>query len=367
MLENIYPYLILSGCTIGVVLLYLWRHALDVNHLNLALIELNQAQDNDTLKFLNAVWPILSRARLRGMRWQLQWYGVPVNGEAGDCRAEYIEHSIEVTEMHLRIQLFLGRQGGEQRYFTQTVLATLLLLLRTDMLIKASSTHSTFVQMAKLNLFLQHDIKNIAQFIQLMADQLENMRPEQGQIVLDNLRAVAPLVRQRADRIVHTLTAGQEQNIVSSPIYLLQQSRRIAQLFHIELQSNLPNAQGENDFCVQFPERSFDCALENILKNYHDLAQREAVPIPIISLHFQTIDEQIEMRISAHHSPPDVQLERLFEPFWSSDPAGLGIGLYQAKQLLEASGASLHASKNQAGQLEFILRLPYPNQLSKLV
>lgn len=353
MLEQIYPYLILCGCTIGAVLWYLWRQALAVNRLNLALIAANEAAEHDALRFLGASWQILSQAQLRGMQWQLTWFGVPGTGQYGKCHGNYISHQVQAPEMQVQIQLYTGKRRGEQGYFVETVIATFLLLLRTDMLIKSTTTTSTFMHMAKLNLFLQHDIKNIAQFIQLMTDQLENMADNQAKLVLDNLRNVAPLVRQRADRIVQTLTVGQDQVQALEPIALREQAQKIAQIF-------LLSTHIIGDATVLMPSRNIDCALENILKNYYDDSIREGRSKPIIEILIMRQVDAVEMRIFARdvQAPRELQFERLFEPFWSSDPHGTGIGLYQAKQLLETCGASLQAHINPAGCLEFLLRLP---------
>lgn len=359
MLEQIYPYLILSGLTIGFVLLYLWRQALAVNRLNLALINLNQEQEYDTLRFLYAAWPILSQAKIRGLAWQLQWFGIALNGQAGKCGGEYIERQIEVGEMRIHLHIHLHSRRSEQAYFTDTVLATLMLLLRTDMLIKAGSIHSTLTQMEKLNVFLLHDIKNIAQFIQLMSDQLQQMQEHQEKLVLGHLRAAAPMVRQRADRIVQTLTANQDLDMALVQIDLAAHLQQSAHQFSLPLQV-------EGNAKIWFPARNLDCALENILKNYHDVMLRtqqqgpqQGQPIqPDLRACISHNAEGVQVSLCDHAATAPVALERLFEPFWSSDPSGLGIGLYQAKQMLETGGGRLCARHNEKQQLEFIMHLP---------
>lgn len=356
MLQYIYPYLILTGCTIGAVLLYLWRQSLTVNRLNLALIRLNEEHLHDAIKFLPAAWPLLSQTPLRGMSWRFDWFGVPVHGEIGVCHGAPQQHLVRGAEMQVEITLFCPRTMGEQSYFMQNMVATLLLLLHTDLLIKATSTHATFMQMARLNLFMQHDIKNIAQFVQLMSDQLEHMTPEQSELVLHNLRACVPLLRQRADRIVHTLTVGQEPEQPKVCLSLRNTAEKIAQLFPLSLQIDCPQ-----DVQIWISARSVECALENILKNYHDFYQRQALAAPSIFTKITQLPDCVEMRLHAEQDAQNLPLERLFEPFWSSDPGGLGIGLYQAKQLLEASGGSLQARLNEQQYLEFVLRFPLPS------
>ena len=58
--------------------------------------------------------------------------------------------------------------------------------------------------------------------------------------------------------------------------------------------------------------------------------------------------------------PPDVvplAPEKIFEPFASGRPQGLGLGLYQARKSLREAGGDLQAKASPEG-LNFLLRLP---------
>ncbi|MGZ3158060.1 MAG: sensor histidine kinase, partial [Burkholderiaceae bacterium] len=239
----------------------------------------------------------------------------------------------------------------EQRYFNETLIETFLLLLRADMLIKAGTTDATIAQLAKLNLFLQHDMKNIAQFIQLMADQLGAVPAGKEQQVLDHLRKATPLIRHRADRIVRTLTVGQHMVEPTRSLLLHEKLAQLCHLYHLDYQIS-----GTAKACA--PENTIDSALDNILKNYSDMQLRDTQIKPSVSIAITCDDRDANIIISAANTPPAQQIERLFEPFWSSDPAGLGIGLYQAKQMLEMCHGSLHVYQIEGGKLQFHIRLP---------
>ena len=55
--------------------------------------------------------------------------------------------------------------------------------------------------------------------------------------------------------------------------------------------------------------------------------------------------------------------EKLFEPFASGRPGGLGLGLYQARKCLRDAGGSLTASV-LGDQLCFVLKLPQNRELT---
>ena len=52
------------------------------------------------------------------------------------------------------------------------------------------------------------------------------------------------------------------------------------------------------------------------------------------------------------------KLLRVFEPFFSSKPNGLGMGLAISRDIIEAHGGRLWADSNEAGGATFTLALP---------
>ncbi len=349
MLKQLYPILILIGATIGVVLAYLWWQATAASKLNLALIRLNEQHNFDTPVFLQNAWPLLAQSGLRGIIWKLDWFGVTTQGQAGKEGGTNIHKQIEVGEMKLTIQ-FQQSRHSEQRYFNEALIETFLLLLRTDMWIKAGTIDATFSQMSKLTLFLQHDMKNVAQFIQLMSDQLATVPVGKELQVLDYLRAAAPLIRQRADRIVRTLTLGQSH---ANPMHTMQLGEdlpQICKLYHLEC-AITGSAQ------ITVPQNTLDSALDNVLKNYSDLSQRDGGAKPLVTIHIHENASEVEIGISASNTAPIAHIERLFEPFWSSDPEGLGIGLYQSRQMLEMCQGTIKVRPTETGQLQFLIHV----------
>lgn len=351
MIEQIYLAFILMGITIAAVVAALWYQARKASRINLGLIRLNEQHNFDTPIFLEHAWPLLEQAGLLGLNWRLDWFGIVKQGSYGRHVNASTYKEIEVTEMKLTMNFYQRDNRGEQRYFEETLIATFLLLLRTDMLIKANAIDATFAHMSKLNLFLQHDMKNIAQFIQLMADQLTSVPAGKEERVLAHLRRAAPLIRHRADRIVNTLTAGSNADEPLREIHLQEILTGLCELHELE-------ARIEGDAIIHSAGTTIDTALDNILKNYHDASVREDRNKPLMLITISTYAEQVSITIEASNAASVPAPERLFEPFWSSDAAGLGIGLYQAKQMLEMQGGSLQVIQDNITPLRFHISFP---------
>lgn len=349
MLETLYPILIVIGATIGGVLWYLWRQARTAGTINLALIRLNEQLEFDTPAFLQQAWPLLSKSGLRGLSWRLVWFGTTVERTEGELGTDCIVKDIAVGENNLTLR-FQQNRRGEHRYFDESLIEIFLLLLRSDMWIKTNAIDATFAQMSRLTLFLQHDMKNVAQFIQLMADQLAAVPPGKELQVLNYLRTAAPLIRHRADRIVRTLTAGPSAN---DPVQTIDIRAELTKLCSLHQLDGIITG----DARISVPENTLDTALDNVLKNYSDLGQRDGGLKPGVAMDITETPTRVAIAIRAIDATPVGPIERLFEPFWSSSTAGLGIGLYQARQLLDVCNGTLDASLNAAGQLVFEIQL----------
>jgi signal transduction histidine kinase len=97
---------------------------------------------------------------------------------------------------------------------------------------------------------------------------------------------------------------------------------------------------------------------DNLLVNYADLARQSPENIPRIIITLSEENGQAISKIQDFNGYPCTRPERLFEPFWSEQPEGLGIGLYQARQLAVNASGSLDILAPPDKPLTFILILP---------
>ena len=350
MMDELYPYLIVIGSSIlagAGWLLYQYRtQALRIQE----LIRLNEELEYDLPDFLRQCWQYLKKAGFHGMNWSLDWFGTTVSGSNGLAEGPTIEKTFEVQEISLVLHLFLGKSGWEKRYFSTTLADNFFLLVRMNLWIKLGTVKGAFDQSAKMTVFLQHDVKNMAQLISLSADQLENPIPGQEKKVLESLKTAIPAVRDRAQHMLNQLMKlpDTSKETAQRLEQVLQQTANAYELPVVVTGSAIVNVQKD----------TLQSIIDNLLGNYSRQSKKQNQPKLDLQISLQNEGGYITTRITDRNGEPCLWPERLFEPFWSEHGSGLGIGLYQARQQANAIGGKLIADALPDRPLCFILSLP---------
>lgn len=347
---NLYPYLILVGGSILAATAWLLYRARVQTKLGQELIRLNEEVSFDLPDFLRHCWPTLKAGEFSGLSWRLEWFGATISGDYGEYSEGVLYQHFEVQEISLDIRLYHRKHGWEQRYFTQVLADNFFLVARMDIWIKIGTVRGTFDQTAKMNVFLQHDMKNLLQLVSLAADQLLNRQNGQEEKLLNSLQKSVPSIRDRAKHMLNTL-ANSRTSLEKSSITLSETLKHTAALFELPIAI-------EGDAIVNVSEEALSSILENILGNYAWRARNEnSKPL---DLHVRIIvhDITVAIEIEDMNGEPFMWPERLFEPFWSERGSGRGIGLYQSRQLAKSQGGELIANAKPNAPLRFVLTLP---------
>lgn len=349
-MANLYPYLILIGFSIIVATTWLLNQGRRRAAITNELVALNQELEFDLPDFLRHCWKPLAKAGFKGISWQLDWFGSKISHLEGETGDSTLERRFEVEDISLVVNLFDGKRRFEQRYFSRVVSDSFFLLVYTDMWVKLGTVRGAFAQTAKMNVFLQHDMKNIVQLVSLLAEQLESTPEDQQEKLLESIRIVMPTLRERSERFLNTLTsepAKKEQAAVNLCDFL----HKTANIHDLEITISGAGA-------VQAPEQSLTGIFDNLFGNYVDEARRKPGSQPDIDISIEVSDGAASVSITDNKGEPCRWPERLFEPFWSEKGDGLGIGLYHARQLTTGLGGTLQALTPPDKPMTFVVSLP---------
>ena len=119
----------------------------------------------------------------------------------------------------------------------------------------------------------------------------------------------------------------------------------------LETNASLPPVQGDR---VQLQQ-----VLLNLLLNAMDAVNENPPANRLVTLRVQPMNATVEMSVS--DNGPGIAADRLphlFEPFFTSKPNGLGMGLAISRSIIEAHGGRLWANNEPTGGAKFTFTLP---------
>jgi two-component system sensor histidine kinase PilS (NtrC family) len=122
-----------------------------------------------------------------------------------------------------------------------------------------------------------------------------------------------------------------------------------------EIPENAVIVDMENDPAICFPPQHLRQILWNLTRNAWRHGRQQAG-----SLRFTLQENGDELALEISDDGPGIRVEhqaQLFEPFFTTDAQGTGLGLFIARELAEANGARLEFAGNQPGAC-FRLSLP---------
>jgi signal transduction histidine kinase len=312
-----------------------------------------------------AVWPVLVEAGWQHMGFRGDWFGFAVNSELTSeykvstllQRPKALVFQIESgDDVQLALRMTHGTRWGDGPIFAEQMARVFVLLMEAALRVRTEAIAVALAERARLTLYLQHDMRNLAQWVGwVCADFSASTGQQDLLVVAARLQRNAPLAQERAKRLIEALGKNPEYESACD-VDLGLAIRQAAHLAGVEVQligqANAWMAHGHL-------ARVLDNLLSNLTPNWRESQTR----MPLMQL--QTVFD-----LQTHRSVAEVEFfspwctqglriapEKLFEPFASGRSGGLGLGLYQARKSLREAGGELCASVSESG-LGFTLRMP---------
>ena len=173
---------------------------------------------------------------------------------------------------------------------------------------------------------IRKDDQRASEVIERMRDLMKNRKSERSSLDLSHLAGnVVALVRPDIDK------------------------RRVRLM--LESDAALPPVHGDR---VQLQQ-----VLLNLLLNAMEALDDNPPEKRLVTVRARPVDAMVEVTVSdTGRGIPADKLSRVFEPFFSSKPDGLGMGLAISRNIAEAHGGRLWAENNEAGGATFTITLP---------
>jgi PAS domain S-box-containing protein len=191
-------------------------------------------------------------------------------------------------------------------------------------------------------------------FLQASSPDLEEVRAILSDIREDDQRAGEVIDRMRSQLKRHDVEHNLlDLNLLAGEVIKLVRpeadSRKIS--LALETGSSHPAVRGD---WVQLQQ-----VLLNLLLNAMDAVNNSAPDGRRVIVRVQTAGPEVEVAVSdTGQGIPADKLARVFDPFYTTKPNGLGMGLAISHDIIEAHGGQLSAKNNEAGGATFTMTLP---------
>lgn len=321
-----------------------------------ALLKLAQ-KNLDPLQLPAAAWPALREGGIKHLEYSGKWFGQPVQerfgaSQTGSDVRPFSFIILADSDIRLDFKLYAKTDRGEGRLFAENLSGVLRLLLETTVHSKMEALSAALDEQARLTLYLQHDLRNLAQWVDWMAADFASAPDDAALLgVAQRLRIGAPHAAARAR---HILDATRKSRTPPLPQSLLLSEAIQQATEHAGI-----NATVEGDGKVWLRRDLLDRTLDNLFTNVAPLLRKHTDKL--IQVKIKQEADKVLANITLPRLEEVAQLppEQLFEPFASGRPGGLGLGLYQAHKSLNEAGGDLIAELGEQ-DIYFLLTLPSP-------
>jgi putative PEP-CTERM system histidine kinase len=223
---------------------------------------------------------------------------------------------------------------------------------------EASETRELQV-LARLSAFVAHDLKNMVSTLSMLGEnaKLHIGKPE---FQVDAIRTVDEVSTKMRNLLAYLASpagrAGTQARAIglapSVEAWMREISRQVPSRIRVETRLGwTPEVRVD-------PER-FRSVLENLVLNAVEATPEEGT----IQVETSRQDGYAVLTVTdtGRGMTKEFMQERLFHPFQTTKPRGLGIGLYQCRHIVQAFGGSLIAESQEGRGTRMIVRLPVPS------
>ncbi|MBA4330035.1 MAG: hypothetical protein C0428_17545 [Polaromonas sp.] len=372
--------LVVAGLSVGLTLF--WLRYLSRQHRRRMdqLLALREALHDDLLGTLVLHQKTLADLGLHSLDWRGNWYGspvftrlgakIPINLHEGTpllsldgdrVRDRVLHQRFDYDDISLEFRIGLKGLRGERHLFAVQAAEVLFAMIQGALAARQLALVAASSQRARVGVFLQHDMRNLAQWVQLVAEDFGSAQDDTELLArAKRLQKNAAHATQRAERMSQALLNPTWQASASAPLEahdaptfepldLSEHIRQAAELHQVEVKL-VGAAQ------VDWDGHALAAVLDNVLGNVSTLSRERMLPARCRIVIRQDAQNTLVF-METQHLRLEIPLEKLFEPWSSSGPVNKGLGMYQARKQAQAAGGELFAEALGQG-IRVVLSIP---------
>ncbi len=365
--------LVAAGLSVGIALLWL-RYLSRLHRQRIdQLLALRDQLHADPLGTLLRHQHTLAQVGLRSIDWQGSWYGAPVAGSLGaavkpaqvlDAGPGVLSQLFQYDDISLTLRVGLKGLRGERLLFAMQAAEVLFAMLQGALAARQLALVAAVNQRARVGVFLQHDMRNLAQWVQLVAEDFGAADTDELLMLrARRLRKNAALAADRAKRMAQALLNPAWQPAAQAELTALDLPAQILQAGHLHQVA----IELEGRAALQWDGAALATVLDNLLGNVSGLSRERllATYCKVVILEAAgevgevggEVGQHIRVHFETPHLPLEIPLEKLFEPWSNPRTLNKGLGMYQARKQAEQAGGQLYAEHLGRG-IRVVLCIP---------
>ena len=208
---------------------------------------------------------------------------------------------------------------------------------------------------------LNQPLSAIANYVQGSSRMMSKFEGEDAVRVQGALQETAKQALRAGDIIRHLrefVTRGNTEKAPEDIRRLVEESGALALVGARELGVKTVFELGGDNSTVLVDRVQIQQVLINLMRNAME-AMRDSERRELLVQIRARPDDMVEVEVADTGTGiPDDIAPQLFQPFVTSKPSGMGIGLSISKRIIESHGGEISVSRNEAGGASFVFTLP---------
>lgn len=345
--EAISAIFLLLGSVLLLVAVYQHRQARKLQKVLLELYALNNKVLQDTLKFTSQAWPILSKNDFESIFIDLNWYGEAYQQKFGHEASQKYAINIEDENVDGSVLLTTRRLFNEQKLIVEMIVQTVKVILKSNVSAQVKQVLLSQKRLEDYQLFVQHDTKNIAQFIGLLESLVMVSETDEAKIKLvDRLKIMLPSLVYKAERVTAPIGANDTNLLDIERLSLAETLQEASDAIELDCQI-------KGDAQLEISKGLLEVVINNLLDNFKKHIEGAFVTIKIDQTDDEVIIKFLQTQSIVHDK---IETIRMFQPFWTTSKSGLGLGLFITRSSLKKIGGSIaFISEKESQGFEIVL------------
>jgi len=230
-------------------------------------------------------------------------------------------------------------------------------------LISERRANETLLAIGKFSAALAHDLRNPVEGLKLLSRELgKRINPKQPE------REIADTISEAVDRLSSLVNQSLDFARLHQPVFVPANLAALAD--EVLRDFRFDEIELKKDFAPELPLVNVDVAqirrvLANLIRNALEACRSRRAAAPCrLSLALRVVAGKIlfEVADTGLGIPEEIR-EKIFEPFFSTKPAGHGLGLALARQIISNHGGTITFSGEMGRGTRFVIELPMANKL----